>query len=210
MNLGCFKNRMMMKIKLGKSAVMALLLCSVLRLQARPAYFGNTVWQDSSVQTLVSNRSRLLISIPAKQDINLYYISLMEGLYDGANELLDFEKAKGNNIGVMRQAGIFRQFNTERKKYLQTFLNGGDQKPVFNRNFRVASKAALSNFGKIDFYKYRTNNEITVGMLIEYYENMDQISVAFVSFSQNEKLKALSWDIIRKQNKIIDLLKAQQ
>lgn len=199
-----------MKIKIRKYAVMALLVCSVLRLQARPVYFEYTARQDSSLQTLVSNRSRLLINISAKQDINLYYINLMDGLYDGVNDLLDFETGKGNNMGVMRQSGQFRQFNNERKKYLLTFLKGEHQKPVIDRNFCMASKAALANFRKIDFYKYHTDNAITVGMLIEYYENMDQISVAFVSFSQNEKLKALSWDIIRKQNKIIDLLKAQQ
>lgn len=190
--------------------VMVLLFCTIIRLQARPVYFENTVRQDTSIQTLMSNRVRLLINISAKQDINLYYISLMEGLYNGANELLDFETAKGNNMGVMRQAGLFRQFNTERKKYFLPFLKAGYQKPVINQSFSFAAKAALANFSKFDFCKYHTDNAIAVGMLIEYYENMDQVSVAFVSFSQNEKLKALSWDIIRKQNKIFDLLKAQQ
>jgi hypothetical protein len=75
-------------MRIGKCMVMVLLFCTIIRLQARPVYFENTVRQDTSIQTLMSNRVRLLINISAKQDINLYYISLMEGLYNGANELL--------------------------------------------------------------------------------------------------------------------------
>jgi hypothetical protein len=158
------------------------------------------------MQKLVDKRIESLMNISPKQDIDLYYINLMNGLYDGANELLDFETNKGNNTGLLKQAGLFRQFHTERKTELSSFFKSGYRGTAIDSRFIEAAKAALSNFYKIHYGKYRDDNEMTTKILTAYYENMDQISVAFVSFSKNEKLKALSWDIIRKQNNLIELL----
>ena len=190
---------------------MTFVLCiAIFNADGRSLQFGFkniATQQDSSVQIIVNKRIGTLTRISTKRSLDTYYINLMEGLYDGVNELLDFESEKGNTNGVMRQAGLFRQFNTERKKYLSAFLKRNPKSTVIDNRFAGAAKAALSNFAKIDFHKYQNRDELITQILIEYYESMDQIDVAFVSFGQNEKLKALSWDIINKQNKIVGLLK---
>lgn len=187
-----------------------LLVCTLISAEGSPVHFVFGNWrirQDSSIKALVHKRVQLLAEISPKHGINNYYIDLMDGLYDGANELIDFETRKGDTIGVLHEAELFRKFHNERKKYFSAFLEKESNKTAIDRQFREDVKSVLSNFRKIDFNKYHADNEMISQLLIAYYENMDQISIAYVSLSHNEKLKALSWDIIRKQNKIIDLLK---
>lgn len=201
----------MRKSQIRKYMAMTLLFCMAFTAKARPTCreFRNLpVRQDSSIRDLVNKRIQLITKISVNQGIDTYYIRLMNSLYDGVNEVLDFETRVGDTIGLMRQAGLFRRFHMARKIDLSAFLEKESKKPVIGDRFSEAVKAVLFKFREISFNRYHAGSEIITQILITYYENMDQISVAFVSFGQNEKLKALSWDIIRKQNKIIGLLKA--
>ena len=201
----------MRKSQIRKYMAMTLLFCMAFTAKARPICreFRNfPTGQDSSIRDLINKRVQLLTEISVDQGIDTYYICLMNSLYDGVNEVLDFETRIGDTIGLMHQAGLFRRFHMERKNNLSAFLKKESKKPVIDNRFSEVVKAILVKFREFSLTKYHADSEMITQILITYYENMDQISVAFVSCSQNEKLKALSWDIIRKQNKIIGLMKA--
>ena len=78
---------------------------------------------------------------------------------------------------------------------------------IVNDQFLNAFKGVIQNFQKLNVAAYVNNDHEFADMLIEFYENMDQLTIAEVSFGDDKGLKDICWKTVMTQNKKIQELK---
>ncbi|HEK18964.1 hypothetical protein [Mucilaginibacter sp.] len=162
---------------------------------------------DTSLKVVVANSLRQINTIPAQTGIDSYYAHLMIFLYQGANAVIKIQTEKIGNKGILVQAALFTRFHSQMQNQLLPFLKEKNKAKPPGAAFLSAVKASLAHFDQINYQQSPEPEKLTAILLVEIYENMDQISAAYANLSQNEPLKAISWDIVRKNNGLIDLLK---
>ncbi|HEK20151.1 MAG: hypothetical protein C0191_00485 [Mucilaginibacter sp.] len=170
-------------------------------------YSNNFQSADSALHKLLRARVVKFKAIPVEIGTDNYYVKLMLALYDGANDLVKFQMKNGPSDSLSQQSVLFQQFHSQMSNRFAGFLSVKFKGTTVDRRFKSIVDAAVQHFSRFDHQSQGISKSLLAAVLIEFYENMDQISVAFVSVGQNERLKQLAWDSIKKQNKLIELLK---
>ncbi|MFA6084834.1 hypothetical protein [Mucilaginibacter sp.] len=162
---------------------------------------------DSSLSKLLSARVAKFKAIPVESGTDNYYIKLMLALYDGANDMVKFQIRNGQSNSLSQQSALFQRFHSQMSNRFVGFMSVRSKETTVDARFKLTVDAALQHFSRFNHQPNIKSGNPLAAVLIEFYENMDQISVAFVSMGQSEQLKELAWDSIKKQNKLIELLK---
>lgn len=172
---------------------------------------ANSYWEtipaDSVMAKLLKARIASLKSIPVNTGTDHYYVRLMQSLYEGANELIKAQVANGNAIINSEQSESLQKYHNQMNTRFAGFMAVKSQGTPVSPRFKMMSEAALQHFSRFEFQRYQKKNTLLPALLIEFYENMDQLSVAFVSAGVSKRLKELAWETVEKQNNLIDLLK---
>jgi hypothetical protein len=162
--------------------------------------------QSSRLKAVIIKKITELKQIAPEGQTADYYVALMYCLYQGANEVAQTEATYGKNKRFIDLAGSFINYHTQMMALLEPYRN---KKPKqlheVDAKFGLMVKGAITNFNKI-VYPPEIDQAFTK-VMVEYYENMDQVIIAFTSFGKGANLKALSWKIIAEQNVLIDRLK---
>ncbi|NHA05617.1 hypothetical protein G7092_17530 [Mucilaginibacter sp. HC2] len=165
---------------------------------------------DTSISKLLQTRISTFKAIPVENGTDNYYVKLMLALYDGANDMIKMQAGKISDTNVSQQSLLFQRFHDQMSNRYVAFLAVKSHESRVNPRFKAMADVALQHFSRFEFQQNQTSSSLLTALLIEFYENMDQISVAFISMGESERLKKLAWDSIKKQNALIDLLNKRQ
>ncbi|MES2376755.1 MAG: hypothetical protein V4553_09260 [Bacteroidota bacterium] len=193
--------------------IIALLICGSLGIvqdgKGHSVPIDKTNFQsvDSSLTKLLSAHLAKFQTIPVESGTDNYYVKLMLALYDGANDMVKFQIRNEPSDRLSQQSALFQQFHSQMSSRFVGFLAIKSNETIVDARFKLTVDAALQHFSRFDHQPHKTSGNLLAAVLIEFYENMDQISVAFISRGQSEQLKQLAWDSIKKQNNLIELLK---
>ncbi|PAW95328.1 hypothetical protein CKK33_18195 [Mucilaginibacter sp. MD40] len=172
-----------------------------------PLRSNNIQSVDSSLSKLLNARVAKFKAIPVESGTDNYYVKLMLALYDGANDMVKFQIRNGPSNSLAQQSALFQRFHSQMSNRFVGFLSVKSKETTVDARFKLTVDAALQHFSRFNYQPNIKAGKLLAAVLIEFYENMDQISIAFVSMGKSEQLKQLAWDSIKKQNKLVELLK---
>jgi hypothetical protein len=148
-----------------------------------------------------------LKAIPLKHNTDDYYVRLMLALYHGASDMVRTHKNKNSGDKAAVNCISLEQYHRRMKGRFLNYMALSSKGKTVDRQFKSMADAALQHFSQFNCRSFKGSKRSLELVLIEFYENMDQISVAFVSKGSNVKIKQLAWESIKKQNQLIDILK---
>jgi hypothetical protein len=165
---------------------------------------------DSSLRTLLQAKIAKVKAIKAADGTDKYYVKLMLALYNGANDMIRLQTNKGSSGSLTKRSLLIEKFHKEMSHRYTVYLSVKSPENQIDPRFKTIANAALEHFSRFPFERHRKSSVLLSALMVEFYENMDQISVAFVAVGKCENLKRLAWESIEKQNKLIELLRTRE
>ncbi|QTE35423.1 hypothetical protein J3L18_20020 [Mucilaginibacter gossypii] len=124
-----------------------------------------------------------------------YYVKLMLALYDGANEIVQYQIRNGQSNSVSQQSALFHRFHSQISNHFVCFMSVKSKEKTVDARINLTVEASFTTFQQVNHRPNIKSSNLLAAVLIEFYENMNRIRMDLVSIG---KVKAFCRSHLRK------------